>query len=62
MGKIKSDAVSIEVTATNQVKGAPRLDMERRVQSAIDSQAAAMVRRLENFAVREAARKAGFRA
>ncbi len=62
MGKIKSDAVSIEVTATNQVKGAPRLDMERRVQSALDSQSAAMVRRVENFAVREAARKAGFRA
>ncbi|MEI8311486.1 MAG: hypothetical protein WCH98_12095 [Verrucomicrobiota bacterium] len=62
MGKIKSDAVSIEVTATNQVQGAPRLDMERRVQSALDSQAAAMVRRVENFAVREAARKAGFRA
>ena len=62
IGKIKSDAVSIEVTATNQVKGAPRLDMERRVQSALDSQSAAMVRRVENFAVREAARKAGFRA
>jgi len=62
VGNIKSDAVSIEVTATNQVEGAPHLDMERRVQSALDSQAAAMVRRVENFAVREAARKAGLRA
>ncbi len=61
-GKIKSSAVAIEVVATNKVKGSPALDIERRVQSAIDSQAAAMVRRLENFAVREAARKAGFRA
>ncbi|MEI6035055.1 MAG: hypothetical protein WCS65_12355 [Verrucomicrobiae bacterium] len=62
VGRIKSDAVSIEVTATNQVVGAPRLDMERRVQSALDSQAAAMIRRVENFAVREAAKRAGFRA
>ncbi len=61
-GKIKSNAVAIEVVATNKVKGSPALDIERRVQSAIDSQAAAMVRRLESFAVREAARKAGFRA
>jgi hypothetical protein len=61
-GKIKSNAVAIEVVATNKVKGSPALDIERRVQSAIDSQAATMVRRLENFAVREAARKAGFRA
>ena len=60
-GKIKSTSVAIEVVATNKVKGSPALDIERRVQSALDSQAAAMVRRLENFAVREAARKAGFK-
>jgi hypothetical protein len=61
-GMIKSTSTAIEVTATNSVRNAPKLDMERRVQSAIDSQAAAMIRRVENFAVREAARQAGFRA
>ncbi len=60
-GVIKSTAASIEVTATNSVRNAPKLDMERRVQSAINSQADAMVRRLENFAVRQAARQSGFR-
>ena len=60
-GVIKSTAASIEVTATNSVRNAPKLDMERRVQSAIDSQAGAMIRRIENFAVRQAARQSGFR-
>jgi hypothetical protein len=59
---IKSTSTAIEVTATNSVRNAPKLDMERRVQSAIDSQATAMIRRVENFAVREAARQSGFRA
>ena len=62
VGSIRSTASSIEVTATNKVDGAPALDMERRVQSALDSQAAAMVRRIESYAAREAAKKAGFRA
>jgi len=62
IGKIKATATSIEVSATNQVEGAPALDMERRVQNALDSQAAAMVRRVEHFAAREAAKKAGFKA
>jgi hypothetical protein len=61
-GQIKSSSTAIEVTATNSVKNAPRLDMERRVQSAIDSQAAAMVRRIEHFAVKQAAKQSGFRA
>jgi len=58
---VRSTATEISVTATNQVEGAPRLDMERRVQSALDSQAAAMERRVKH-AAREAARRAGFRA
>jgi hypothetical protein len=58
---IKSTTVSIEVTATNSVRNAPKLDMDRRVQNAINSQADAMTRRLENFAVRQAARQSGFR-
>jgi hypothetical protein len=58
---IKSTATLIEVSATNTVRNAPSLDMERRVQSALNSQAAAMVRRLENFAVRQAARQSGLR-
>ena len=61
-GQIKSSSTAVEVTATNSVKNAPSLDMERRVQSAIDSQAAAMVRRLEHFAVKQAAKQSGFRA
>jgi len=60
-GVIKSTTVSIEVTATNSVRNAPKLDMDRRVQNAINSQADAMTRRLENFAVRQAARQSGFR-
>ena len=62
VGVVRSSAVMIEVSATNQVVGAPRLDMERRVQSAMNSQAAAMMRQVEHFAVRDAARRAGFRA
>jgi len=61
-GRIRSTATSIEVSATNQVEGAPALEMERRVQTALDLQAAAMVRRVEHFAAREAAKKAGFKA
>jgi hypothetical protein len=61
VGRIKSDAASIEVVATNKVKNAPKLDMERRVQNALDSQADSMIRRLENFAIREAAKRAGFK-
>jgi len=60
--KVRSDAAMVEVSATNSVNYASRLDIDRRIQSAIDGQAGAMQRQVEKLAVKEAARKAGFRA
>jgi hypothetical protein len=59
--KVRSDAAMVEVSATNSVAYASRLDIDRRIQSAIDSQAGAMLRQVEKLAIKEAARKAGFR-
>ncbi len=60
--KVRSDAAMVEVSATNSVDYASRMDIDRRIQSAIDAQAGAMLRQVEKLAIKEAARKAGFKA
>lgn len=59
--KISMTSMVVEVEARNFVSYKEFQDLERRVQSALDSQAAAMLRRVENYAIRKAAKQAGFR-
>jgi hypothetical protein len=62
-GKVRSNPTMVEVTATNSVGYAHRvMNMNKRIQVALNAQAGAMRRQVEHFAAKQAARKAGFKA
>ena len=56
--ELKTTDKEITIFAANATDGAPRLEMDRRIQNAVNAQAGAMMRRLKDLAIKEAAKKA----